>query len=131
MKLIAAVLTALMSRHAGTPTFFNYKNWGIFMRLPIAFITSSLLLSACVQNVKPLEITEFTPHGRFQPTMSVEQAALECQLVAEQAGRQAAASGLPGTLPTIYGPAPGVNRAIFDTLQTCMAAKGYLWTTPR
>lgn len=101
------------------------------MRLLITSLASTLFLSACAQNVKPIEITEFTPHGRFPPTMSVEQAGLECKLMAEQAGRQASASGVPGTLPTIYGPAPGVTRAIYDTLQTCMAAKGYGWNTPR
>lgn len=97
----------------------------------IVAVAAVLALGACAGNVKPIEAHEFTPHGVFSATMSREQAAAECALMAQQAARQAQASGAPGTLPQLYGTPPGVLRAALDTLRGCMYAKGYRWDTPR
>ena len=94
-------------------------------------LAAALAAAGCATPFQRVEPAEFSPHGRFAPTMGREQAFLECKIVAEQAGRMAAASGAPGTLPQLYGVPPGVVRAVLSTQETCMASKGYRWDTPR
>lgn len=97
----------------------------------IAALTAALAAGACATPIKRVEPDEFAPHGRFPTTAVREQAFLECRLQAENAGRQMLGSGVPGALPTLYGPPPLVLRAVYDTMRVCMAARGYGWDTPR
>lgn len=92
---------------------------------------AALALAGCATPVKRVEPYEFSPHGRFPATAGRDQAFLECRLQAENAARQMMGSGVPGALPTLYGPPPLVLRAAYDTMQVCMESKGFRWDTPR
>lgn len=87
-------------------------------------------LAGCHMTPAPrVDSGQFYPHGRFAPSER-ERSYAWCRHVAIEAGNAAAASGVPGTLPTLYGPPAGVIRRAIESMASCMDARGYAWRGP-
>lgn len=97
------------------------------MRIMLAAVAVATLGACASQTGPKIMADQFYPHKRFA-AQDRERSFSECRLGAVEAGQRVMASGVPGALPTLYGPPPLAVQAVREHMALCMDSKGYAWT---